>query len=72
MADRLRDDKPHELKIAQKLISDVLFEADMESSNRFWKITGPDVELYQHSGFPQLVNHRQDNIYQMQYIKIVL
>ncbi|XP_056641549.1 uncharacterized protein LOC130448286 [Diorhabda sublineata] len=35
VADRLRDAKPHQQKIAQKLISDVLFEADMESLTRF-------------------------------------
>lgn len=59
VADRLRDVKPHQVKIAQKLISDVLFEADMESLNRYWKITGPDVEQYQHSGFQPFTSYRQ-------------
>ncbi|XP_054260753.1 uncharacterized protein LOC128985353 [Macrosteles quadrilineatus] len=50
VADRLRNLKPHQLKFAQKLISDVLFEADMESLNRFCRITGTVDPVPQYSG----------------------
>lgn len=40
VAHRLRDMNPNQVKYAQKLISDVLFEGAMESLNRSCKIVG--------------------------------
>uniref|UniRef100_A0A0A9W3G8 Cadherin-5 n=1 Tax=Lygus hesperus TaxID=30085 RepID=A0A0A9W3G8_LYGHE len=38
IADRLRQIKPHQIKFIQKLVSDVLFEGELEALNRNWKL----------------------------------
>ncbi|KAF6208948.1 hypothetical protein GE061_014691 [Apolygus lucorum] len=38
IADRLRRIKPHQIKFIQKLVSDVLFEGELETLNKNWKL----------------------------------
>lgn len=65
VADRLRAVKQNQVKFAQKLISDVLFEADMESLNRFSKLSGTFDQTPQYSSQPTGINYHPDFTYSM-------